>query len=82
MKRELLVKILNLTQSDSDGEALSAIRKANKALKDAGLTWDTALKPERNKEPERTRQHSFYEHDNFEEDIFADILNQMRKSKY
>lgn len=34
-----LVKILNLTQSDSDGEALSAIRKVNSILKKNNKEW-------------------------------------------
>lgn len=39
-----LIKILNLTQSDSDGEALSAIRIVNGKLKAAGMTWEILLK--------------------------------------
>lgn len=39
----LLIKVLNLTQSTSDGEALNAIRIANSKLKAAGLTWEQVL---------------------------------------
>lgn len=42
---EQLVKILNLTQSDSDGEVLAAIRIANSRLKAAGQTWQSILDP-------------------------------------
>lgn len=38
-----LVKILSLTQSDSDGEALNAMRMANSKLKAAGLTWQDVM---------------------------------------
>ena len=34
-----LAKLLGMTGSDQDGEALSAIRMANKVLADAKLTW-------------------------------------------
>lgn len=34
-----LVKVLAMTTSDHDGEALAAIRKANAILKEQGLTW-------------------------------------------
>lgn len=39
----LLVKCLELTQSDHDGEALNAIRKANQLLKKSNLTWTALL---------------------------------------
>lgn len=35
-----LIKILNLTQSDSDGEALSAIRMVNSRMKKAQISWE------------------------------------------
>lgn len=38
-----LIKILNLTQSDSDGEALTAIRMVNQKIKAAGLTWEILI---------------------------------------
>jgi hypothetical protein len=34
-----LIKLLGMTSSTFDGEALVAIRKANNLLKSAGLTW-------------------------------------------
>lgn len=42
-KHELLRKLLNMTTSANDGEALVAIRKANSILKDGGWSWDQLL---------------------------------------
>jgi len=39
-KQELLLKLLKMTTSASDGEALVAIRKVNKMLVDNGWDWD------------------------------------------
>ncbi len=39
-----LIKILNLTQSESDGEALSAIRMANKIIDSSGKSWEKLIK--------------------------------------
>jgi hypothetical protein len=41
---ERLVKLMSLTTSDFDGEALSALRKANEALAAAKLTWSDVLR--------------------------------------
>lgn len=38
-----LAKVLALTQSDKDHEALAAMRKANEIIKGEGLTWDELL---------------------------------------
>lgn len=38
--RSKLIKLLNLTSSPNDHEALSAIRMANKALKSSDLSWE------------------------------------------
>ena len=43
LDRERLAKVLSLTQSSSDGEALAAIRKANEIIKGENLTWDEVL---------------------------------------
>lgn len=40
---EKLTKLLNLTQSDSDGEALAAMRKANSVLKASNKLWDSVI---------------------------------------
>jgi hypothetical protein len=40
---ERLVKLLNLTNSTSDNEALNAIRIANKTLKASSLNWEDVL---------------------------------------
>jgi hypothetical protein len=39
MQQELFIKVLGMTTSTHDGEALAAIRKANELLKAAGVTW-------------------------------------------
>lgn len=44
MNIELLIKVLNLTTSENDGEALSAMRKANAILKTHGVLWDSVVK--------------------------------------
>lgn len=41
---EQLVKILSLTQSDNDNEALNAIRTANKLMKRNDTTWEKVFK--------------------------------------
>ena len=46
-----LGKLLELTTSNHDGEALVAIRKANEALKQLGLSW-TELLVERSLSPQ------------------------------
>ena len=38
-----LKKIMELTFSENDAEALAAIRRAGKVLRDHGLTWDRIL---------------------------------------
>lgn len=38
-----LTKLLRLTESPVEGEALSAIRRANELLKANGLTWDDVV---------------------------------------
>lgn len=42
-KQELLLKMLNMTTADNDGQALVAIRKANALLASAGWTWEKLL---------------------------------------
>lgn len=43
-KQDLLLKLLRLTESDTDGEALSAIRKANALLKANKWDWEKLLR--------------------------------------
>lgn len=43
LDRERLLKLLRLTESDADGEALNAVRMANRMLKSAGKSWDEVL---------------------------------------
>lgn len=42
-KQDMLLKLLKMTTSDNDGEALVAIRKANGLLKTAGWDWDKLI---------------------------------------
>ena len=39
-KQELLIKLLKMSTSSNDGEALIAVRKANELLKSAGWDWE------------------------------------------
>ena len=43
LDRDRLVKLLNLTDSQHDAEALAAIRKSNQLLKFYGVTWHALL---------------------------------------
>lgn len=43
LKVDLLTKLLGLTSSSNDNEALTAIRKANTLLRDSGWTWESLL---------------------------------------
>jgi len=43
LNRETLAKMLQLTTSGTDGEVLTAFRKANEMLKREGLTWYDVL---------------------------------------
>jgi len=42
-KQELLIKLLRMTTSDNDGEALTALRKANAFLNAAGWDWERLI---------------------------------------
>lgn len=44
MDTQKLIKLLNLTQSDSDPEALSAIRKANEIVRENKVLWNSLIK--------------------------------------
>jgi hypothetical protein len=43
MDRDKLVKLLNMTTSKNDGEALNAIRMSNELLQRASVSWDELL---------------------------------------
>ncbi len=43
MKNATFIKIMMMTTSNSDGEALTAIRRANKILADAKTSWAELL---------------------------------------
>jgi len=42
-RQDMLLKLLKMTTSDNDGEALTAIRHANRVLRDAGWDWDKLI---------------------------------------
>lgn len=44
LKLDLLIKVLGMTTSSADGEALSAVRRANSMLKSAAISWETLLR--------------------------------------
>lgn len=44
LKLETLIKVLMMTTSDTDGEALAAIRRANSMLRTAHVDWDALLR--------------------------------------
>lgn len=62
--QERLVKFLELTRSDSDGEALSAMRRANELLKKVNLTWTDLL----HKDVRQPRQEKTYKYYTQEKD--------------
>jgi hypothetical protein len=45
LDRQRLARILGLTGSAHDGEALAAVRKANAQIVAAGMTWNEILQP-------------------------------------
>lgn len=47
LNRKLLAKIMEMTASDKDGEALNAARMATSMVKDAGETWESVLNAQR-----------------------------------
>lgn len=42
--RSKLIKLMMMTQSSNDGEALAAVRKANALLKVSNLDWDSFIR--------------------------------------
>jgi hypothetical protein len=50
--RDKLVKILDLTGSDVEGEALAALTAARRILTANGLTWSDVIAPPSSPEPE------------------------------
>lgn len=43
MNRDLVVKLLNLSTSENDNEALLAVRRANDIVRKAGQTWERLI---------------------------------------
>ena len=52
--RDRLVKLLSMTHSASDGEALAAIRKCNDLLRQHKLSWNDVVGEQRSSQPQRT----------------------------
>lgn len=50
-QRTLLVKVLGMTGSEHDGEALAAVRKAHGIISAAGLSWDSVIAPAQADDP-------------------------------
>ena len=44
LKLDLFIKVLLMTTSDTDGEALAALRRANAMLRSANVDWDKLLR--------------------------------------
>lgn len=57
MDRAKLVKLLNLSTSDNDAEALSALRHANLLIKREGFSWDEIVHPKKPKIPHKVRHN-------------------------
>jgi hypothetical protein len=63
---ERLSKLMARSQSPFDAEALTALRMANKALAEAGLSWPDALTPEPPApEPKRRQTHQSWHSGNW-----------------
>ena len=56
LNRDQLIKLLNLTRSEYDAEALNAIRRANALLRKRRATWEDLLAPPQ--EPAKARQQT------------------------
>jgi hypothetical protein len=61
-----ILKILSLTQSTNDAEALLAIRKANRLLKKDGMSWKDFFQG--NKAKKQTQQKDFFDEKKEEKD--------------
>ena len=58
VENERLLKVLRLTGSDQDGEALAALRMAQRIMAKAGLTWEGMLSTAALRMSERDRHAS------------------------
>jgi len=84
---EKLIKILNLTTSDSDGEALNAIRMANAILAKKDLTWEQVFRARLDEGerivPRRNEANPFshsYTDNPFENMFRDDIMDSFREA--
>jgi hypothetical protein len=62
LDRELLIKLLNMTESRHDGEVLSAVRKSNELLRRSQLSWSDLVGPTSAPRPAPERAKT-YHHD-------------------
>jgi len=60
MNKERLIKLLNLTSSSNDSEALSSIRKANILIKEDNSNWEEIINISRSLESFIKRQDQEY----------------------
>ena len=90
MDLERFEKLLNMTASRHDGEALTALRMANSMLKASGKTWQQLLSPpvrivERIVEQPRpipvAEMLDQLRHDNCDNDFFMSLYEQFRSKR-
>ncbi len=70
MDKGHLIKLLNLTSSKNDGEALNATRKANAFLKENGINWE-----------ELVLVHSIYRRNDKDSATFSILNMNIRKEQ-
>lgn len=76
MDREKLAKLLALTASDNDHEALAAMRAANRMLKAADKAWEDVLEG-----PERVLRVSISRHHAVPEEFYHAMEEWTRRPK-
>ena len=81
MDLQKIVKILNLTMSENDHEALLAIRMANKILKSENKTWENFVQKAKSTEYDKSwqrpagepKQEPSYKHASYSYDIHEEV---------
>lgn len=74
MDADRFIKVMMLTTSDQDGEALSAIRTANNFLKKNNLTWENVLRSGLSAKPKEENKDGLRRQSPDFTDIFSDIF--------
>lgn len=72
MDHSKIIKLLSLTQSDNDHEALSAIRNANKILLKNNFTWHQLLYHEKHE-----YKHTTNKKERTDESVYCDWWNSL-----